>query len=63
MDVTVTETSRMAAGIALAVTDEDGMSAGPALKMTSIARHPLDLGVTTRFGGETLVTFQEISRN
>ena len=61
VDVTVTETSRMAAGIALAVTDENGTSAGPALKMTSIAGHPLDLGVITRFGGETLVAFQEIS--
>jgi len=61
MDVTVTETSPMAAGIALVVTDENGTSAGPALKMTSIAGHPLDLGVTTRFGGETLVAFQEIS--
>ena len=57
----MTETSRMAAGIALAVTDENGTSAGPALKMTSIAGHPLDLGVITRFGGETLVAFQEIS--
>ena len=63
VDVTVTETSRMAAGVALAVTDENGTSVGPALKMTSIAGHPLDLGVITRFGGETLVAFSgDLSR-
>jgi len=61
VDVTVTETSRIAAGIALAVTDENGASAGPALKLTSVAGHPLDAGVITRFGGETLVAFREIS--
>ncbi len=59
--VTVTETLRVAAGVALAVTDENDTSAGPALKMTSIAGHPLDLGAITGFGGETLVAFQEIS--
>ena len=61
VDVTVTETRRIAVGIALAVTDENGASVGPALKMTSIAGQPLDLGVITRFGGETLVAFQEVS--
>jgi len=61
LDVTVTETRRIAAGVALAITDENGASVGPALKITSIAGHPLDLGVITRFGGETLVEFQETS--
>lgn len=62
VDVTVTEASRTAAGIALAVTDATGASIGPALKLTSIAGHPLDLGVITRFGGETLGALQESSR-
>jgi len=61
VEVTVSETRRIALGIALAVTDENGASVGPALKITGIAGHPLDLGAITRFGGETLVAFQEIS--
>jgi len=61
VDVTVTETRRIAAGIALAVTDENGASVGPAVKITNIAGRPLDLGVITRFGGETLVALQESS--
>ena len=44
LDVTVTETRRIAVGIALAVTDENGASVGPALKMTSIVIR-LDLSV------------------
>ena len=61
MDVTVTETPRIVPAVAIAVTDENGVSAGPAVKMTSIAGHPLDLTVTTRFGGESLVEFREVS--
>jgi hypothetical protein len=38
VDVTVTETSRMAGGIALTVTDENGASVGPAVKMTRLVR-------------------------
>lgn len=61
IEVTVTEMPRIAPGIALAVTDENGTSGGPAMKLTSIAGHPVDLGVISRFGGETLVAVQEIS--
>ena len=61
VDVSVTETRRLALGMALAVSDQNGASVGPALKMTAIAGRPLDLGVITRFGGETLVAFQEVS--
>jgi outer membrane protein assembly factor BamA len=61
VDVTVTETRRIAVGIALAVTDENGASVGPALKMTNIAGRPINLGVITRFGGETFVELEEIS--
>jgi hypothetical protein len=38
VDVTVTETSRMAGGIALTVTDENGASVGPAVKMMRLVR-------------------------
>jgi len=61
VEVTVSETRRIAAGMALAVTDENGASLGPALKVTSVAGQPIDIGVIARFGGETLVAFQEIS--
>jgi outer membrane protein assembly factor BamA len=61
MDVTLTETPRILPAIAVAVTDENGVSAGPAVKMTSIAGHPFDVGVTTRFGGETFGEFHEVS--
>lgn len=61
LDVTLTETPHLVPVLAVAVTDENGTSAGPAVKMTSIAGHPVDFGVTTRFGGETLVEFREVS--
>src|SRR5471032_16719 len=41
VDVTLTETPRMIPAIAVAVTDENGASAGPAVKLTSIAGHPI----------------------
>ena len=62
IDVTLTETPRYIPAVALAVTDENGVSAGPAIKLTSIKGHPLDVGVTTRFGGETLFQFHETSQ-
>jgi outer membrane protein assembly factor BamA len=61
VDVTVTETPRIVPAVAIAVTDENGVSAGPAVKLTSIAGHPLDVVFTTRFGGESLVEFREVS--
>ena len=42
VDVTLTETPRIVPAIAVAVTDENGASAGPAVKLTSIAGHPND---------------------
>lgn len=61
VNVTVTETPRIAVGLDLAITDENGASIGPALKLTSIAGHPIDVGATARFGGETSGTFEEIA--
>jgi outer membrane protein assembly factor BamA len=60
VNVTVTETPRIAVGLDLAITDENGASVGPALKVTSIAGHPIDVGAIARFGGETVGTFEEI---
>ncbi len=61
VEVTLTEIPRIVPAIAIAVTDENGVSAGPAVKFTSIAGHPIDFGVTTRFGGETLGELHEAS--
>ena len=61
VEVTLTETPRIVPAIAVAVTDENGVSAGPAVKLTSIAGHPFEVGVTTRFGGESFGEFREVS--
>ena len=62
IELTLNETPRYIPAVALAVTDENGVSAGPAIKLTSIKGHPLDVGITTRFGGETLFQFHETSQ-
>ena len=61
MEVTLTETLRILPSVAVAVTDENGASAGPAVKMLSVRGHPHEISATTRFGGETLVEFNEVS--
>jgi outer membrane protein assembly factor BamA len=61
VNVTVTETPRIAVGVDLAITDENGASIGPAVKVTSLAGHPVDVGATAHFGGETVVTVDEIA--
>lgn len=61
LDVTVTETLRLLPSVAVAVTDENGASAGPAVKMLSAGGRPREMSATTRFGGETLVEFNEVS--
>jgi hypothetical protein len=38
-----------------------GASAGPAVKMLSIGGKPHEMSATTRFGGETLFEFNEVS--
>ncbi len=62
VEVALTETPRIIPAVAIAVSDEDGFSAGPAVKLTSLAGQPIDLGFTTRFGGETLGQFRENSQ-
>ena len=61
LEVTLTETLRMLPSVSVAVTDENGASAGPAVKMLSIGGQPHEISATTRFGGETLVEFNEVS--
>ena len=61
VDVAVTETLRILPSLAVAVTDENGASAGPAVRFLSIGGRPQEMSVTARFGGETLVEFNEVS--
>jgi outer membrane protein assembly factor BamA len=61
LDVMLTEPPRILPAFALAVTDENGASAGPAVKVLSVGGRPFDMSLTTRFGGETLVEFKENS--
>ena len=55
VDVAVTETLRILPSLAVAVADENGASAGPAIRFLSIGGRPQEMSVTARFGGETLV--------
>ena len=61
VDVALTETLRILPSVSIAVTDANGASAGPAVKMLSIAGRPQEMSGTTRFGGETLFEFNEAS--
>ncbi len=61
VDVALTETLRILPSVAVAVTDENGASAGPAVKMLSMRGQPHEMSATTRFGGETLAEFNEVS--
>jgi outer membrane protein assembly factor BamA len=61
VDVTLTETLRVLPSLSVAVTDENGASAGPAVKVLSIGGRPHEISATTRFGGETLAEFTEAS--
>lgn len=61
VDVAVTETLRFLPSVAVAVTDENGASAGPAVKMLSARGQPHEISATMRFGGETLAEFNEVS--
>jgi outer membrane protein assembly factor BamA len=61
IDVAVTETLGILPSVAVAVTDENGASAGPAMKILSIGGRPHEMSATARFGGEKLVEFNEVS--
>ena len=61
VNVVVVETLRVLPILSLAVTDENGVSAGPALKLLSVHGHPHEISITARFGGSTLFEFSEVS--
>ena len=47
--------------MSIAVTDENGTSAGPVLKLLSVRGRPHEISITARFGGSTLFEFSETS--
>ena len=51
VNVVVVETLRLLPAVSVAVTDENGASAGPALKLLSLRGYPHEISVTARFGG------------
>ncbi len=61
VNVVVVETLRVLPALSIAVTDENGTSAGPAVKFLSVRGHPHEVSLTARFGGSTLFEFSETS--
>ena len=61
VNVVVVETLRVLPALSIAVTDENGTSAGPAVKLLSVRGHPHEVSLTARFGGSTLFEFSETS--
>ena len=61
VNVVVVETLRVLPAVSIAVTDENGTSAGPAVKLLSVRGHPHEVSLTARFGGSTLFEFSETS--
>jgi outer membrane protein assembly factor BamA len=61
LDVTVEETLRILPAISIAVSDSNGASAGPTVKLLSIRGAPHEMALTARFGGERLFQFTETS--
>ena len=61
LSVIVVETLRVLPAVSIAVTDENGTSVGPAVKLLSVRGHPHEVSLTARFGGSTLFEFSETS--
>jgi len=61
LNVAVVETLRVLPAVSIAVTDENGTSAGPVLKLLSVRGRPHEMSITARFGGSTLFEFSEAS--
>ena len=61
VNVIVVETLRVLPVVSIAVTDENGVSAGPSLKLLSVRGRPQEISLTARFGGSTLFEFSETS--
>ena len=61
LNVSVVETLRILPLVSMAVSDENGFSIGPAVKLLSLRGRPHELSLTARFGGSTLFEFSEVS--
>jgi outer membrane protein insertion porin family len=61
LTVSVVETLRLLPAISIAVTDADGVSAGPTVRLLSVRGRPHEVSMTARFGGSTFVEFKEVS--
>ena len=61
LNVRLVETLRILPLVSLAVSDENGFSIGPAVKLLSMRGRPQELSLTARFGGSTLFEFSETS--
>ena len=61
VNVAVVETLRVLPVLSIAVTDENGTSLGPSLRLLSLRGRPHEISLTARFGGSTLFEFSEAS--
>ena len=61
LTVRLVETLRILPLVSMAVSDENGFSIGPAVKLLSMRGRPQELSLTARFGGSTLFEFSETS--
>ena len=61
LTVGVVETLRVLPAVSVGVSDADGVSAGPTVRLLSFRGRPHEVSMTARFGGSTLVEFKEVS--
>ena len=61
VEVTVVETLRILPALSIAVSDESGVSVGPAIKVLSVKGRPQEFSAALRFGGEGLLEVSETS--
>ncbi len=61
LTVRVVETLRVLPAVSIGVSDADGVSAGPTIRLLSFRGRPHEVSMTARFGGSTLVEFKEVS--
>lgn len=59
--IAVVETLRILPAVSIAISDANGVSAGPTIRLLSVRGVPHEVSATTRFGGSTLVEFKEVS--
>ena len=61
LTIAVVETLRVLPAVSIAISDADGVSAGPTVRLLSVRGVPHEMSATARFGGSTLVEFKEVS--